>query len=401
MRAAQQALQQSEALMAIATGVGIMTAFVMILLIFVFAHHLISDRRRRNNGRRFRDAADFLAPFLVVNHPEIDEIVEDARNRFGDRAVGLVLRRARYDLRGEAAESISRILEKMGAVSRLVRDARHRKEWKRVAAVAGLGECGGETALEVLIEAASDASPGVRRVARDGLLNDGSYEAIHAAIASFLEDLPRRAGWRRSFYARLASVAAPALLDLLGSGELNSEEKKLAIEALADSGTTEALPISLSLLRSEDPELRATATRAIGKLGTPRELALVLERLDDQEWFVRAAAARSLETILAAHAGQISANAAEKISGQLGAGLVDRSWWVRANAARALARTGQLGANVLLSTAEGSDTYARDAALAALAMAELAPAARQKLDGIIRNLVTAKSAQRTAEGVAT
>lgn len=253
--------------------------------------------------------------------------------------------------------------------------------------VRGLGECGGATARAAMIEAASDPSPGVRRAARDGLLNDGHPDAIQAGIASFLIDLPRRAGWRRAFYARLASVGSGALLELVESHKLNTEERKLAIEALADAGASKALPLSIALLDSNEPELRATAARGVGKLGGVTELGLAMARLEDDEWFVRAAAARAIETILTSHGREVSVTQIDRIAEALGASLVDRSWWVRANAARALARTGSVGADVLLSTAEGADTYARDAALAALAMADLNQAARAKLDGIISRLL--------------
>jgi hypothetical protein len=55
---------------------------------------------------------------------------------------------------------------------------------------------------------------------------------------------------------------------------------------------------------------------------------------------------------------------------------------VRANAARALARAGEEGLAVLFAAAEGRDRYARDAALAALAMANLDPARVARLRAI-------------------
>ena len=170
------------------------------------------------------------------------------------------------------------------------------------------------------------------------------------------------------------------------------DEQKLAIEALADAGASDALPLSIELLGSSEAELRATAVRGIGKLGGTEEIGMVVERLEDPEWFVRAAAARAIETILTNHPRTISVSQANRIADALGGKLVDRSWWVRANAARALARTGQIGADVLIRTAEGDDTYARDAALAALAMADLNQTARERLDGIIRRLL-ARQAQ--------
>ena len=388
-------LASNRPLFLIAVGVVTLSLVVALLALIVFGHHIASDRERKRNRERFEGATNVLAPCIVGKFEELETAVAEARRKYGDRAVSLVLRRARYDVRGEGAETISRVLSRMGAIDQLKREARSRREWRRLAAVRGLGECGGEEARTLLMASADDPVGEVRRAAREGLLADGSPEAIHAAIASFLVDLPRRAGWRRSFYARLASVASNELLKLIESKKLSPGEEKLALEALGDAGWKAALPLAVAHAVAEDPELRATGIRVVGKIGGHSELRLVLDRLNDPEWFVRAAAARALETMLspARPAGE-KINADLPITNALGSKLTDTSWWVRANAARALSRASRAGTEVLLTAGEGTDRYARDAALAALAMAEVDPASRARIDNIVKNLLAEKPAVR-------
>ena len=370
----------------IAGGVLALFAIVVLLSIIVVTHHMITDGRRRRNRERFESASVTLAPQLVTPASDLERAVHDARRHNGDRAVALVLRKARHDLKGDISDRIANILNENGEVKKLLKEARARREWRRAAAVRGLGECGGAAARKALIDAANEDSGEVRRAARDGLLNDGTPEAVHAAIQSFLTDLPRRASWRRTFYARLAFVASDQLTTLVRSGELKPAEEKLAIEALGDAGRRSALSLAVERLISPDAEMRATAVRVIGKVGHETEMILLIEALNDIEWYVRAAAARALEWMLTLNGAVTHAGARQNAIEKLVYRLTDSSWWVRANAARALARAGGTGVTLLLRSAESSDRYARDASVAALAMASLTPDARltvkKKIDAL-------------------
>lgn len=375
------------ALTFIAIGVICLAVLVVALSIGVFTHHLVTDRERRRNRQRFEGASLTLAPHLVAAGADLERHTDEACHHYGARAVALVLRRARYDLKGSIVDRITRLLERIGEVDFLLRDVRSRRDWKRAIAVRGLGECGGEKARAALIVAANDPAGEVRRAAREGLLSDGSPDALKAAIESFLIDLPRRAGWRRTFYARLAAVSSNELLTLVTSGRLSDGEEKLALEALGDAGCRHALPLAVQRASAEEPETRATAIRVIGKLGSDREVPLLFEALEDPEWFVRAAAGRALEWMLL-NSPLMSRSSWESTAFlTLGRKLTDNSWWVRANAARALARGGGGGVRVLLETANGVDAYARDAAVAALAMAPLTPDTRLQVKKLISNLV--------------
>lgn len=382
----------AEALFLIATFVIGMTVIVTTLSVIVFLHHLWSDRVRRRNRERFEGAATFLAQYLVAIDSNLADMVDVARSRFGDRAVSLVLRRARFDLKGPVSYRISSALVEMGAVDALIRETSSRRDWKRVGAARGLGECGGEKSRAVLMDLAINDPVGeVRRAAREGLLSEHSPEATQVAVQSFLEDLPRRAGWRRSFYARLAAISASDLLHLIQSGQLEPTEEKLALEALGDAGSAEALPLAIGQAHAKQPELRATGIRVVGKLGGEDEMPMVIRALDDDAWYVRAAAARSLEWMLGSrHLDFRDPGLQGESTNLLGRCLGDSSWWVRANAARALGRSGQQGIGVLFAAAEGNDRYARDSALAALAMSNLTEAQRFKLRDIISNLSEAE-----------
>lgn len=365
----------------VAVAVLVLLAIAILLSLIVLIHHLWSDRERRVNRERFEGAASFLAPFLVGAEDELSAAVARARSKYGDRAVGLVLRRARFDLKGEVAAHIADCLLEMGAVDELIRETKSRRDWRRVGGTRGLGECGGEKVRTVLMDLAMNDPVGdVRRAAREGLLAEHHPRATQVAIDSFLQDLPRRAGWRRSFYARLAAVASTDLLDLIRSRQLSSGEEKLALEALGDAGATDALTLAIGATRSREPELRATGIRVAGKLGGSAEFPLVLRSLEDDAWFVRAAGARALEWMLGSRRLDAPDDDTKRLATNLlGARLADGSWWVRANAARALARAGEEGIGVLFTAAEGKDRYARDAALAALAMANLDPVRTARL----------------------
>jgi HEAT repeat protein len=391
----QALIDQNQAFMLIAVSVVTLATLVFALSLIVVAHHIVSDRQRRRNRQRFDDAAIVLAPHLVVNDPRLEQVVDATRESAGDRAVGLVLRRARFDLAGPVVDRITKILEEMGEIDKLLNELKSRRDWRRAGAIRGLGECGGDRARKVLIEASEDPSGEVRRASRDGLLADGAPEAIHAAIHSFLIDLPKRAGWRRTFYARLAATSSAQLTELIRTGKLGPAEEKLAIEALGDAGRPEALGLAVERITSEDSEMRATAMRVIGKVATVREVPMVLQGLDDKEWFVRAAAARSIEWMSTLNPASMQngwkANACERLVRHLS----DNSWWVRANAARALSRAGNVGVNALLAATTNTDRYARDAAIAALAMAPLSREVRVAVKERIESAVAATEQKPT------
>lgn len=314
---------------------------------------------RRQHRERMAVATDLIAP-AAMEAVGLDDAVEVSVARVGMRATAAVLRDVRGRVQGPVLAELSRLLVEIGETGRLGRLASARRRWLRRVAARGLGECGGPRAVGHLLTLLGDPDADVRRTARNAVLATGEEHAIQLAVRSYLEDAPNAKGWRAAFYARVAAVAPGELLRLLDEGILSDPEQKLALEALADARVVAAATAAAARLDSRNPELRSAAVRTLGKLGTVSQLSGVIDRLGDTEWFVRAVAARALESF----------EPEERIDVALGRALHDSTWWVRANAARTLAHHGPSGIAPLLAALTGTDRYARDAALLALASPE-------------------------------
>ena len=342
-------------LLAVALAVVGLALFVGLFCAALLAHHVLSERHRRRHEQRVAAASLLLAP-RIIDQQGLPEAWREARRRFGDRAVAEVLRRARRELRGRLTIELAELLEGMGEVDRLIRAARSRRTWRRVAAIRTLGECGGERVRARLAEACGDREPEVRRAARDGLLADAGPEALAVAIASYLADQARGSGWKDTFYGQLAWIAPQALRQLLVDRALEATEEKRALEALADAGDVASLPLARSRLWSIDPELRASAARFAGKLCDQESIGRLTDLLADPSWSVRVCAAGAV--------GRLRADGRTRQA--LARLLIDPVWWVRATAARALGGQGEAGAQLLLDVVAGEDRFARDAALVVL-----------------------------------
>lgn len=369
------AVTDSRVFVIVAWVVVVLAVFVILFGSGLLLHHAITQRRRRRRRVLHRRVSSVLGPKLT--HPEeIGPAAREAVDRWGIAATSEVLRRARTELTGDVSREISRVLEELGETDRLLALSRSRQEWKRAQAIRELAECGGARAQERLIEATDDPDSRVRHAARDGLLIDHTPEGVEAAIHSYLRDAPSRSAWRRSFYARLATVASEELLQIIEAGQLSSRELKLALEALGDAGEPDARPFALDLISSEEPELRATAARVLGKLADRRDRADLLELLEDEAWYVRAAAARAL--------GEMPTD--PQVCGSLGNHLGDEAWWVRTNSGNALVQHGKTGKRTLLEALDSDDRFARHAALTSLAFADLDTDELQRLDERLKRL---------------
>jgi HEAT repeat protein len=346
-------------------------AFCLVLV----AHHGVTSTRRRRRTAVVQRAMPFLAPYVATGD-KLAQGVAESRRLHGDWATAIVLREARRELRGDRAALLTAALVDMGEIARLRHQLQSRQDWRRIQAARELGQCGGDEARDLLVQALEDKSPEVRRAAREGLLADARSASIKAAIASFRNDSDVVPTWQRSFYARLAATAPDEVRDLLASQSLERAEEKLALEALGEARVATALPLARARLADPEPELRATAARVIGKLGDAQSIPLLTGMLSDPEWFVRAAAAKAFDN-LRVDDGAFRA---------LRRSMSDETWWVRVNAAHALAQQGDGGVETLLSAVEGDDAYSRDAGLAALGHAMMAPATRRRLEGTLRRM---------------
>lgn len=125
--------------------------------------------------------------------------------------------------------------------------------------------------------------------------------------------------------------------------------KEILIKAAADFRIEGLRKYCLDYLKSDYKNLRIACLRALGALENPADEEYILNMLDDKDWEVRAAAAKSLEKL-----------GTSKSFTALGKAAGDSEWWVRHNAARTLILIpgGQEYATKIIN---GDDKFAREA----------------------------------------
>lgn len=277
-------------------------------------------------------------------------------------------------LRGAEAERIVAYLEREGYVSEALRELRSRHQWRRAQAAGVLGRMHSARAVGALIRALRDESPDVRTMAARSLAAIGDPRAI-AALTAALADTSR---WTPSIVAtdliEMGVEVVPTLVRIAAGaadGDAGAHEAAVAaVRVLGEIRDPRAAAALLELLKdSPDLDLRARAAAALGAIGGPQVVLVLVASLQDPAWQVRAQAAGGLGSL-----GDVTAVPALKSA------VFDESWWVRRNCAEALGRLGVTGHLALEELSESKDRYVRDRALAVLeTLADLAPRADERV----------------------
>ncbi len=250
-------------------------------------------------------------------------------------------------LRGEQRERLVGLAEDAGLVRDFFRRLRSHNRWRKAQAVESLGYFGGPEAVPHIAALLSYEDETVRAVAARALARIGTPEAA-AGLARTLND--------PSELTRLRM--AENLVETLRTGDPRA--RVLAARVLGNLRAAEARPtLREVLLGPSDVEapadIKAQAALALGKIGDPDDLPVLLEASGSKDWPVRAQAANALEAI-----GETSTiPVLQRLT-------VDREWWVRLNASRALANMGPAGERALVHVLEGGDRFARDRAASSL-----------------------------------
>jgi HEAT repeat protein len=275
-------------------------------------------------------------------------------NRFDCEIVESILLDKIETASREELQPLLRCLRSTGLLDLRIRQARTSTGWKQRAALVALGRTRAEEAVPALAEALDHPSQetriaAVRGLGRSGLpiaalpvlerLVDGSLgvpeHAIQSALTTCCQEMPsilcrflqRATGSARQVIARvLAEVAGP---------ELEEELLVLATE--------------------ENPELRASAVRALGKSQPSLALPLLASLVSDKVWFVRLRAVMALANI----------NDPASIRPLLRA-VCDSNRYVRQRAAWALTRVDSDLEHVLELVVETNDDYALQAFISEL-----------------------------------
>ena len=133
------------------------------------------------------------------------------------------------------------------AVSHVAPLARSAQEGVRVEAVRALGVLGGADQVALLAE-----------------LSTGDDESAHAAFVSL---------------TRLTGPDVTAALNRIVSGHPNAAQRKRVAEVMQARHEAQSLPTLLQATKDSDSEVRLAAIKAVGELGTQKELPALVEML--------------------------------------------------------------------------------------------------------------------------
>jgi len=165
------------------------------------------------------------------------------------------------------------------------------KDWfRRKEAAITLGEMGDERAVAPLITALRDDEWNVREAAEDALAMIGS-----PAVEPLIKAL-REYQTRRYVIKVLGRIKDERVLDPLFVQLRNEEFKDDATAALVEVGLP-AVERLTAVLNDKDRNVRKHAVLALGAIGLPEAVDLLIEATQDEEWEVRMAAIAGLEQI--------------------------------------------------------------------------------------------------------
>jgi len=307
---------------------------------------------RSFDKRYHRRIEPALEAFLASGgpQPELERLRPWERQRF---LSALMVERMAL-LRGTDWDCLVQLAASLGLVDRYLKDLRSRRRWRRARAAENLGYFGGERAVEPLGAVLADRDETVRAVTARALARIGTGGAT-GVLARTLDNPSELTRLRAAEnLERLGESAVGPLSEMLS--ELTSQGAVMAARVLGNLRAREARPaLRHAMLHTENDDVRAQATLALGRISDPDDVPLILESARNPSWPVRAQAANALGLM-----GEVETlTVLEELA-------ADGEWWVRLNACKALANMGPSGEGALLEILESGDRYARDRAAATL-----------------------------------
>jgi HEAT repeat protein len=284
------------------------------------------------------------------------------------------------EVRRQAIERLARE-DPAGALPLLLAVTDDEDREVRLAALKALAQGKDDRVLRPLLNALRDAEAVIREVAVNAIESFGDPACVKALVP-LLKDrnlaVRRRAaraldnfGWRPHSdservqravalgeYSRAASVGVAALDALLSVlDDLESPERRLAIEALGTIKDERIVAPLVAALNDRDPQVRGAALEALGHVQTPEASEALMRLLQDGDPAVRATAAKAL--------GRLGDAASFD---RLTMALNDPHWSVRKFAIEALAQIQEpRAAPFLAEVLRDPDAEVRQAAIEALA----------------------------------
>lgn len=179
-------------------------------------------------------------------------------------------------MRGAPAEELASVLLAHGAVDRAPHDLSHRSTIRRARAAHVLGLCHVGAALPLVVDALRDPAPEVRVAATRALGRLGEPSAAAALLAAVGAERAVPAGPAADALEQMGTGIAGALRD--GLLAVNPTTRTVAAYLVVKGSFTRSTDLlRLSLATDEDAVVRAAAAVALGRMGRPADVSVLLD----------------------------------------------------------------------------------------------------------------------------
>lgn len=336
------------------------------LLAVLIVLKTVNRRRMASHRKRREDYLHLLSRHLAYENctdPITVSMAEDPA--FFDALIDM-----RNAVTGDGISTLHRIANQHGVIDRQIKRLDSRFPLgRRLRAAVSLAELGDESAADALMRHLDDPRPEIRIQCARGLGRIQWTPAIEEIVWRFHLETP----WVRArFSDTLTGFGTKATWPLLAYIRVNHRHESsgpaLALRTIAQIQDLQAVGPVLEILgETSNTEIEIAAIEALGELGSPESLPILLERLDSTSWEIRAKSASALGGI-----GDPTATP------RLREAMRDESWWVRRASAAAIAKLPG-GITELYAALDDHDPYAADAAAEALADAGELISAREKV----------------------
>ena len=294
---------------------------------------------------------DFVTGLSNRDHDRLEDVLRRPGTLHDFEALEAVLEEQARSTESRPAWLLD-AYDRLGLVDKYIERLRTGRRWRdRAFAAELLGRVGNARAVPALldtVQATTTEDGDVREVALRALARIGDP----VAVPPLIEALKRAEGW-----------LAPRIADILGRhGDLVVEPmitfldeetrhpaRAWAAAVLGEVRAPRSYPVLVKSLNDLDDEVRAKSAGALGRLGDPRAVPHLLDRLlTDPIPFVRARIAGAL--------GQF---AGDEVIERLVRSLGDPAWWVRMRSVEALEQIGARAERPLLMALDDVDPEIR------------------------------------------
>ena len=208
--------------------------------------------------------------------------------------IAAILMDSDLDVQGKAVDVLIRINDPQ-TVRYLIPALKDDSEYARRAAVEVLNEVGNENSVKELLDAIKDDDWWVRSRAGDALGEIGGPRVVDSVVKLINE---KDENIRRTAIEILNTTKDERAVDHLIKATDDDDwwVRERAVDALSEIGSPKALP-KLESLIGDDPKMNTIVVRALGKIGNPSHIAIIVPMLKSGERNLQVEAIRALSLL--------------------------------------------------------------------------------------------------------